>query len=295
MHHHSSRQHNIKVAVFLNVFFTIIEIVGGVLTNSLAILSDALHDLGDSIVLIISLTAEKNALKPADARKTYGYQRLSLLSAVSAGIVLFAGSVFILYHAVPRLANPQNVEVPGMIGIAILGVVVNFLGVWRLKTGHSQNEKVLSLHLLEDVLGWVVILIGSIVMYFWHLPILDPLMTIGITVFILFGVIKNLKSTIHIFLQGVPEDVDISYLKESLQKFDKIIDVHDIHVWSLEGETNIFTGHIVVDTDVLENPDTMKKKIKQFLKEQNIGHSTIEFENKGFCSGIDCENNYAAE
>ncbi len=291
-HNHNNREQNIKTAVFLNVFFTIIEIIGGLWTNSLAILSDALHDFGDSIVLIVSLTAEKKAKNTADSKRTYGYQRLSLFSALLAGIVLFAGSIFILSEAVPRLLNPENVKAHGMIGIAILGIVVNFIGVWRLKKGRSQNERVLSWHLLEDALGWAVILIGGIIMFFWKIPILDPIMTIGITIFILFGVIKNLKSTVNIFLEGVPEDIDIKVIKESLKNFEGIIDVHDIHIWSLEGETNIFTGHIVVENNILKQPDEMKNKIKEFLKQHNIAHSTIEFESEEYCSGIDCESNY---
>lgn len=292
MHQHNNREKNIKIAVFLNVSFTILEIIGGLWTNSLAILSDALHDFGDSIVLIVSLIAERQAKKPADLKRTYGYQRLSLFSALLAGIVLLSGSIFILSKAIPRLFNPEQVNPPGMIGLAVLGILVNFIGVWRLKKGHSQNEKVLSWHLLEDVLGWVVILIGSIIMLFWNLPILDPVMTIGFTTFILIGVIKNLKGTINLFLEGVPEDIDINNLKESLRKIEGVIDVHDIHVWSLEGETNIFTGHVVVENDVLDKPDGLRKIIKESLKKHKIMHSTIELEGEDFCSGIDCEKNY---
>lgn len=291
-HNHNNREKNIKTAVFLNVFFTIIEIVGGLWTNSLAILSDALHDFGDSIALIVSLVAEKKAKKPADTKRTYGYQRLSLFSAIFAGVVLLAGSLFILSEAIPRLLNPEHTNAPGMIGLAILGIVINGLGVWRLKRGQSQNEKVLSWHLLEDVLGWVVILIGGIIILFWDNHIIDPIMTVGFTAFVLWGVARNIKGTFNIFMQGVPEHIDIEALKHSLQKIKGVMGIHDIHVWSLEGETDIFTGHVVVEKQVLENPDNTKKKIKQELANHHIEHSTIELESEELCSGIECENDY---
>lgn len=290
-HNHNNREKNIKTAVFLNVAFTIIEVVGGLWTNSLAILSDALHDFGDSVALITSLIAEKKAKKPADTKRTYGYQRLSLFSAVFAGIVLVAGSLFILSEAIPRLLNPEHTNAQGMIGLAVLGIVVNGLGMWRLKRGQSQNEKVLSWHLLEDVLGWSVILIGGIIMFFWDNHIIDPIMTVGFTAFVLWGVSRNIKSTFNIFMQGVPEHIDIESLKQSLRKIKGVIDVHDIHVWSLEGETDIFTGHVVVKNYVLQNLDNAKKKIKQELAKHHIEHSTVELESEEFCSGIECENN----
>lgn len=287
-HNHNNREKNIKTAVFLNITFTIIEIIGGLWTNSLAILSDALHDFGDSIVLIISWIAERKSQKPADAKQTYGYQRLSLCSAFFAGVVLLIGSLFILAQAIPRLLNPEHTNAAGMIGIAIVGLVANGLGVWRLKQGKSQNEKILSWHLLEDVLGWGVILIGGSIMYVWDNHIIDPIMTIGFTLFVLWGAAKNMKSTWHIFMQGVPEHINIDEVKKSLLEIKEVIGVHDIHIWSLEGETDIFSGHIVVGEDALKQPNPLKKKMKQVLKNHHIEHSTIELESKDFCSGIEC-------
>ncbi len=288
---HDNREKNIKISVFLNIAFTIIEIIGGLWTNSLAILSDALHDFGDSVALIVALIAEKKAKKPADEKRTYGYQRLSLLSALFSGIVLIGGSLFILSKAIPRLLNPEHTNAPGMIGLAIVGIIVNGLGMWRLKQGQSQNEKVLSWHLMEDVLGWAVILIGGVIMYFWDNHIIDPIMTLGFSVFVLWGVLKNLKGTLNIFIQGVPEHIDLEKLKQSLLGINGIKNIHDIHIWSLEGETDIFSGHIVVEENILQQPNDIKKKIKQCLAKHHIEHSTIELENERFCSGIECEKN----
>ena len=296
MHSHnknSNREKNIKTAVFLNITFTIIEVVGGLWTNSLAILSDALHDFGDSIALIISWIAERKAKKPADEKRTYGYQRLSLFSALLAGMVLTFGSLFILSKAIPRLLNPEHTNAPGMIGIAVIGIVINGIGVWRLKQGQSQNEKVLSWHLLEDVLGWIVILIGGIIIHFWDKHIIDPIMTLGFTAFVLWGAARNIKGTFNIFMQGVPEHIDIDKIKQSLQEVKEIKQIHDVHIWSLEGETDIFSGHIVVDKATLQNPDTIKKRIKNVLANHHIEHSTIELESEEFCSGVECNNNYS--
>jgi len=285
----NSRQKNIKVAVLLNVSFTIIEVIGGLWTNSLTILSDALHDFGDSVTLISSFFLEKKAQKEPDARRTFGYQRLSLLSALFAAIILTAGSLFILSRAIPRLMSPEHVNAGGMIVLAIIGIVINGAGAFRLKRGQSMNEKVLTWHLLEDVLGWTVVLIGSIIIRFWDSHIIDPLMTIGYTLFILWGVGKNVKETLNIFLEGVPAHINIDHIKEGLTKIDGVLGVHDVHVWSLEGETDIFTGHVVADEKLFTDTDNTRRLIKDELSKHHIEHSTIELETDKFCSGSECD------
>ncbi|MFV1917039.1 MAG: cation diffusion facilitator family transporter [Patescibacteria group bacterium] len=284
-----SREQNIKIAVFLNVSFTILEIIGGLFTNSLTILSDALHDFGDSVTLISSWVLEKKAKKKPDARRTFGYQRLSLLSALFASIVLVGGSLFILSKAIPRLLNPEHVNAKGMIILAVIGIIFNGLGFLRLKKGASVNEKVLTWHLLEDVLGWVVVFVGSVIILFWDSHIIDPIMTIGYTVFIFWGVTKNLKEAFNIFLQGVPAHIDTGNVKKGLISLKGVIGVHDIHIWSLEGETDIFTGHIVVDEKLLQRPDDTRRLVKKELDKHHIEHSTIELESEHYCSGIECE------
>lgn len=289
MAHNHNREKNIKIAVFLNVAFTIIEIIGGLWTNSLAILSDALHDFGDSVVLISSWVLERKSAAPADKKRTFGYRRLSLISALLAAVVLVVGSLFILSQAIPRFMNPEHVYAPGMIGLAIVGLIFNGIGFYRLKKGSSMNEKVLSWHLLDDVLGWSVILIGAIIIQFWDNHIIDPLMTIGFTAFTLWGVGKNIKETLNIFLQGVPAHINSEGIKQDLLSIPGVKGVHDIHVWSLEGETDIFTGHVVVDPSLLKDPDNARQQIKESLTKNHIEHSTIELESETFCSGDECE------
>jgi cobalt-zinc-cadmium efflux system protein len=283
------REKRVQIAALLNVGFTILEIVGGFWTNSLAILSDALHDFGDSIALLVSWLFERGARKSPDTNRTFGYQRLSLFSALFSTMVLIGGSIVIISQAIPRVLNPASVFATGMVGISIIGISFNSMGFFLLKRGESLNEKVLSWHLLEDVLGWVVILIGGIIINFWDVYLLDPIMTMGLTVFILYNVSKNLKEAINILLQGVPKHINISEVRRGLLAIDGVMGVHDVHVWSLEGETDVLTAHIVVDETRLGEPDQTRKAVKEVLGKHHIEHSTIELESKYFCSGIECK------
>jgi len=274
----------------LNVAFTVLELVGGFWTNSLAILSDALHDFGDSIALLVSWIFERGARKSPDASRTFGYQRLSLFSALFSASILIAGSLVIIFQAVPRFFNPATVNAFGMVGLAVIGILFNGAGFFLLKRGESLNEKVLSWHLLEDVLGWVGILVGGVIIYFWKVYLLDPIMTIALTAFILYNVTKNLREAINILLQGVPEHINLEAVKKDLTSIKGVIDVHDIHIWSLEGETDVFTAHVVLDDETLKSPEPTKQTIKEKLQKHHIEHSTIELERKDYCSGTVCED-----
>jgi len=282
------REKNVGLAAALNILFTVIELIGGFLTNSLALIADALHDFADSFALIIAWYAEKKAKKPATSKMTFGYRRLSLLSAMFTIVVLVTGSLFVLTQAIPRLISPEPVNAEGMVLIAVIGVTINGLGYFRLKKGMSQSEKVLSWHLLEDILGWVVLLTGSIIMRFWNKPVIDPIMTIGFTVFVLWGVSKNAKEVLNLLLEGVPEYIDIDEIKKSILSVEGVKMVHDLHVWSLEGETDLLTSHVVVEDKYLQTPDKMRQAIKNKLEEHHIEHSTLELESEGLCSGKEC-------
>lgn len=282
------REKNVGLAAALNILFTVIELIGGFLTNSLALIADALHDFADSFALIIAWYAEKKAKKPATSKMTFGYRRLSLLSATFTIIVLVTGSLFVLTQAIPRLISPEPVNAEGMVLIAVIGVTINGLGYFRLKKGMSQSEKVLSWHLLEDILGWIVLLTGSIIMRFWNKPVIDPIMTIGFTVFVLWGVSKNAKEVLNLLLEGVPEYIDIDEIKKSILSVEGVKMVHDLHVWSLEGETDLLTTHVVVEDKYLQTPDKMRQAIKSKLEEHHIEHSTLELESEGLCSGKEC-------
>jgi cobalt-zinc-cadmium efflux system protein len=287
------REKRVRFAAFLNFAFTIIELVGGFWTNSLAILSDALHDFGDSIALLFSWLFEREAKKPPDAKFTFGYQRLSLFSALFSASILIGGSIVIIFQATPRFLNPEPVNAFGMVGIGVVGIAFNGAGFFLLKKGESLNEKVLSWHLLEDVLGWVGILIGGIIIYFWKFYLVDPIITIALTAFILYNVAKNLQEAVSILMQGVPKHINLKAVKKDIKAIKGVIGIHDIHIWSFEGETDVFTAHVVLDDETLQKkPEQTKQAIKEMLKNHHIEHSTIELESKHLCVGPVCEENH---
>jgi len=292
-HNHSHNHHdhhgdvkNIQTAFFLNLFFTLIEIAGGFFTNSVAIISDAIHDLGDCLSLGLAWYFQKVAKRGSDTSYSYGYKRFSLLGAVINSIVLVSGSILILTVAIPRIIHPQAANTGGMFLLAIMGVLVNGAAVFRLKKGNSINERVVSLHLLEDVLGWSAILIGSVIMHFWNVPVLDPIMSVGIACFVLFNVYKNIRQSLRIILQGIPAEVDITDIAEHLQQFDGVENVHDLHVWSIDGNYNVLTVHVVLNNSLeMEKLAELKIAIRESLKGKGIEHATIEFEtsDEGCC------------
>ena len=288
-HHHGSKQ-NIKVAFFLNFFFTIIEIVGGLMTNSVAILSDALHDLGDTLSLALAWYFQKISIKGRDNTFSYGYKRFSLLGAIVNSIILVVGSIFILTEAIPRLIHPEPSDAKGMMLLAVLGVVFNGAAVIRLKSGTSLNERVVRLHLMEDVLGWIAVLIGAVLMYFFDLPFIDPLLSLLISGYILFNVVKNLRHTFQIILQGIPVNADIDTIKSYLSGIPQIENYHDFHIWSMDGEYNILTVHLVLSEDLtMDEINALKTTIKDNLAYKGVDHATIEFENnQEECALIDC-------
>ncbi len=286
-HHHHHGESNIATAFFLNLSFTLIEIIGGLLTNSIAILSDALHDLGDSLSLGIAWYFQKLSKKGSDRHYTFGYKRFNTLGAFINGIVLVFGSVLILYEAIPRLWHPEQPEISGMIGLAILGILVNGAAVLKMKSGNSLNERVITLHLLEDVLGWAAVLIGSIIMYFYDLPIIDPILSIGITLYVLFNVFKSLKAASKIMLQATPEGLELDAIKTAIEKIAGVKDLHHPHIWSLDGIYSVLTLHIKTGAQLtVAELKPIKSAIRQTLKPLNINHVTIEFE----AETEDCEH-----
>ncbi len=286
-HSHAGHQHNhssiknIRVAFWLNTGFALLELVGGFYTNSVAIMSDALHDFGDSLSLGLAHYFEKKSTKQRDEDFSYGYKRFSLLGAFVNSIVLIVGSIFIIREAIDRILHPEPVNAKGMLILAIIGVTVNLIAMLRLSKGTSVNEKVVSLHFLEDVLGWVAVLIGSIVMMFYTVPILDPILSILIAAFILFNVYRNLKQAIPIMLQGIPENVDIKEIKKRILNIPGIINVHDLHTWTMDGQYNVMTLHVVLEQAFsMVQTDALKQEVRHELEHLNIQHLTIETELK---------------
>jgi len=278
-HDHSSSSKRIGWAFFLNFSFTIIEFIGGWLTNSTAIMADAVHDLGDTLSIGSAWLLNRLGEKSATSEYTYGYRRLSLFGALINGLVPIAGSIWVLVMAIPRLVDPVMPNTEGMMALAVLGVTVNGYAAYKLSQGKTLNERVLNWHLLEDVLGWVAVLIVSIVMQFVDWPILDPLLSIGFTLFILVNVIRNLWATGRLFFQAVPSVVAQDKIKKSLLALENVDSVHHLHFWSLDGEHHVLTAHIKVSLlSNLEEYGKLKKMISSVLESQGLEHTTIEIE-----------------
>lgn len=288
-HHHNGHSHphhstgsNIKVAFFLNLSFTILEIIGGLWINSVAILSDALHDLGDSLSLGLAWYFEKLAGRGRNEKFTFGYKRFSLLGAVINAVILLVGSFFILSEAIPRIWNPQDVNAPGMMAFAVLGIVVNGAAVLRLKPGQSMNERVVRLHLLEDVLGWVAVLVGGVILYFFDVPWIDPLLSVGITIYVLYNVIRNLRETMAILLQASPVHIKPEDVVAKLKGVNNIESVHDLHIWTLDGMYNVLSLHAVVTANLpMQETEALKKRVRTVMSDMDIQHVTIELESPG--------------
>lgn len=278
-HNHLTTSKNFRTVFLLNFVFTLFEIVGGILTNSIAIISDALHDFGDSISIGLAWYLEKYSHKESDNKYTYGYGRFSLLGALINAMVLIIGSTFVLANAIPRIIEPQATNAEGMIIFAIVGVIVNGAAVFKLKNEESMNARVMMLHLLEDVLGWIAILAVAIALLFWQTYILDAILSMVITLYILFNVTINLKKTIALFLQATPDHVQLEMIDEKLKSIDKVISSHHTHVWSLDGANHILTTHLIVDKSTTRDEIVrIKYKCKQLFEDLKMTHFTIEIE-----------------
>lgn len=277
-HNHSPSNRtskNIVIAFVLNAIFVVIEIIGGLLTNSIAILSDALHDFGDCISLAIAWGFQKKSNQIPDKSYSYGYKRFSLLSSVFLSGVLLLSSIFVIIEGVKRIIEPQIVDVNGMFWLALIGIGVNGIVALRLKRGDSISEKAVFIHIMEDVLGWIAVLIASIVMKFVNIPVLDPILSIMISIWVLTNVFINIKITFRILLQGTPKGVDLNKLKEDIEQLKEVESIHDLHVWTLDGESHVMTLHVVYDGN---NSPQLKQNIIDIAKKYKINHTTTELE-----------------
>ena len=265
---------NILIAFLLNLAFSVFEFLGGIFTGSVAIISDAIHDIGDAASIGISYFLEKKSKKQPDDTHTYGYARYSVIGSVVTTLILLFGSAMVIYNAIGRIIIPQPIHYDGMILFAVVGVVVNFSAAFFTREGDSLNQKAVNLHMLEDVLGWVVVLIGAVVMRFTDFALVDPLMSIGVAVFILINAAQNLKTALGLFLEKTPCGVDIQEIVHHILEVEEVLDVHHIHIWSMDGQNNYATMHVVARGDT----HRIKDEIRQELKEHGIDHVTLELE-----------------
>ena len=278
-------ERNILIAFVLNLGFSAFEFFGGLFTGSVAILSDALHDLGDAVSIGISFFLERKSKQQPDSAYTYGYGRYSVLGGVITTAVLLLGSLAVIWHAVERIINPVAIHYTGMIVFALVGVVVNLAAAFVTRAGDSVNQKAVNLHMLEDVLGWLVVLVGAVVMRFTQLSVIDPILSIAVSAVILVNAVKNMKEAVGIFLEKAPEEIHIAHLKGHLCQIEGVYDVHHIHIWTMDGQNHYATMHVKTD----KPPHEIKEKIRKELQEHGIVHATLELEaahepcNQEFC------------
>jgi len=304
-HEHNEHEHSkdnaLSFAFWLNLAFSIVEVIGGVLTNSTAIIADAFHDLMDAVAIGLAIILEKVSGKKRSAKFSYGYKRFSLLSALGLSIFLLVGSVTMTIAGYNSLFSEKEVHSVGMLGLAILGLAVNGFAFLKIKNGgghnhhghshggHNHNSQSIMLHLLEDVLGWAAVLIGAVVIYFTGWNWIDGVLTIGIALYVGFNAIKNLFATVKVMLQSVPENVNITQLTEELNQIEGVTNIHDVHIWSLDGSYNVGSLHAVT-TDLAEKPEpNIMNKIIQLMQQYNIQHPTVQIENSAtVCSFKNC-------
>ena len=280
-HTHTSRDgnHALALAFFLNLVFTGIEFIGAWWTNSTAIFADAVHDLGDCLAIGTAWGLAVLSTRHANAQFSYGLRRLSLLGALMNAVVLILGSFWVLMEAVPRLSDPEMPMAEGMMLLAVFGIVVNGYAAYRLSGSHKQNERVLNWHLLEDVLGWVAVLIVSAVLLFADLPILDPILSIVFTLFILVNVLRHLWRTVKLFLQASPDIELHEKIQRQICALNPVENLHHVHFWSLDGENHVLTMHVVVrDSMDVDEQKRLKESIADILSPYPLSHTTIELE-----------------
>ena len=275
-HHHKKAGQNLAFVFFMNLIFNILVIVGGLATNSMAILADCIHDLSDTISIALAWALEKVAQKESTDKYSYGYQRFSILGAVIISVFVIIMAFVILNEAIPRLFAPEGVDAEGMLLVAIVGIVFKSISVYRLHEGETFNEKAILFHQLGDVFEWVAILILSIVLMFWDgAPYLDPFVSIGIALWLIFNLGRNLYKSIEVLLQKTPNNFDVNEFKTQILGIDGVKNIEDFHIWSLDGIDSVMT--LKVNVDFGGNVGEIKKEIYNISNKYHVVDITIEF------------------
>lgn len=280
-HSHSTSSKNLAVSMIINLFITIIQIIGGIFSNSLSLISDALHNFTDTFSLGLSLYANKISDKKGNERKTFGYKRAEIIAAFINTSFLIGVSLFLFKEAFGRIIHPQEVNGKLLFIAAIIAFVGNSIGAVFLYKGSEKNLNVKSafLHIFSDALSSITVIIGGLLIIYKGWYIIDPILTFVIGIYIIIMSYGILRESLHILMQGAPEDISISEIKCAIENVEGVNNVHHIHIWSLTEEDIFFEAHVCVDEMSLQNAEKIKMKIKNILKyNYSIEHSTLEFE-----------------
>lgn len=278
-HHHTHSEgvgNNILSAFFINLTFTVVSLVGGWITNSMAIISDSIHDLGCTISIALAWLFERIAKHHPTTKFNFGYRRFALLGAFVNAFILLSGSSVVLYESISRISSPEEVNAEGMLWFALLAIAFKGLAVWRTWKGSSVNQRMVSLHLLGDCLGWVAVLVASAVMIFVEIPLLDPILSICISLYILYNVLSNLITAFRIVLEGVPSSVDYEVLRGEVSSLNGIHEVLALRVWSMDNVHHAAEVELSTTMDNFEEVEELKSSLRALLAAHGIVQSTVE-------------------
>jgi cobalt-zinc-cadmium efflux system protein len=297
--HHHEKIRSLSLAFALNACFALIEFAGGVYTHSSAIIADAIHDSGDTLAIGAGIILEKLSRRKSAPGFSYGYTRLPLLSALLLSLILISSSAVMLIRAVSSFDSAGPVDSIGMLWLSVLGIAINGAAFFSVKKSahmhqhahahaHDPNSNAIMLHMLEDVLGWIAVLGGSILMYFTHWYWIDELLTIAIALFILFNSGKNLFSTIRILVQATPQKIDMQELTEAILRIKGVKSIHNLHIWSLNGSDHVGTVHILPETVSVENMSVIRMQVLDLMRSYGIADTTVQVDS----DDSDCHSGY---
>jgi len=282
---HASSSNSEKKLLFvtlLNLVITVVEIAGGILSNSLALLSDALHNLGDGIAVFIAYLAHRISKRESTTKKTFGYKRIEILAAFINSVILVAISIFLIFEAIKRFSNPAPIKGLIMFLVATVGLLANLLAVFLLRSdsGKNINIRAAYLHLLGDTFSSVVVILGGILIYFFKIFWIDPLITVLISLYILRETYELLKESVDILMQSTPKNLNLDLIKEDIEEFSEVLNIHHIHAWNLNDREIHFEGHLDLSEDLpLSQTEIIREKIEHKLREKyNISHTTLQIE-----------------
>lgn len=267
-------KYTVWLAFFLNLTYAIVEFIAGGVFGSSAVLADSVHDLGDAIAIGISAFLESISNREEDSHYTLGYKRFSLLGAMVTAVILMTGSVLVILENIAKIFHPQPVNDEGILWLGIIAITINVLASLVIRKGQTKNESILSLHFLEDTLGWVAVILMAIVLRFTDWYILDPLLSLAISFFILSKALPRFWSTLKIFLDAVPEGVDIQKIKTDLAELDHVASINQLNLWTMDGLEKNAIVHVCLKE--MEHMETCKESIRIFLKDCGFQNITIE-------------------
>lgn len=283
-HTHGANKKALSISLILIASFMVVEVIGGIMTNSLALLSDAGHMLSDAVSLAVALLAFKMGEKSADKEKTFGYRRFEILAAVFNGVTLIVIAVIIIIEAISRFINPPEIASTGMLVIAILGLIINIIVAKILMGGdthHNLNMKGAFLHVIGDMLGSVAAIIAALSIMFFGWGFMDPLASIIVALLITVSGFRITKQGLHVLMEGVPDNVDLENIKNKIKSIDKVEDIHHLHVWSISSGLNALSTHIVVNGEMnIHESQSIIHTIERMLKDEHISHVTVQVECK---------------